>query len=186
MMFSPLWAVVGWSLALSMVAFAYGEYTRFRQAQGRPIGMKERFRNYLFLYAIFFGLFFTPALSGIRLPLATRFFHWRVIATFALMPLGLWYLFDWPLRLARHYSNVQRGEPSESHPLDGAWSAKSSFLDRITASRTPSTAADRGRQLPQDFGWLGDHGEPVPSRPAPLDRVAQLRPVVSPPGEAPI
>ena len=63
MMFNPWW-VIGLSMALSLVAFAYGEYVQFRQAQGRPIGMKERGRNYLFLYAICFGLITIPLLPG--------------------------------------------------------------------------------------------------------------------------
>ena len=113
--------------------------------------------------------------------LATRLLQLRAIATFALTPLGLWYLFDWPLRLARHLARTQKAKPDTGHALDGDWPARTSFLDRIAATRTqPASVATLGKEE-GDLVWLGDPDPADQRRPPALDRVAQLRPNPTPP-----
>ncbi len=127
--------MIAWCLMTSLVALAYGEYASLRQSRGRPISVKERFRNVLILFAIAFSITVLAVIVWTSLPLQYVFTQLRGVASIAFAPILLWYVFDLPLRLARHLSRPRKPKADAGHPLDGVWSEQSSFLDRIDVNQ---------------------------------------------------
>ena len=158
--------MIAWCVAMSLLTLGYGEYATWRLARGRPIPIKERIRNLWILFAFIVGSSAGLWAVVTGLPVSFAVSMLRSVAAVALAPIGFWYLFDLPLRLARDFSRRAKATPPTSHPLDGAWPAAPSFLDRIAADRDPTTRRP-----------LAVH-HPSPA----LDRIARLRPDESSPG----
>ena len=134
--------VIVWCLGMSLLALAYGEYASMRQAWGRPISIKERFRNFLILHAACVGITAFLSIFWTQLPLYFVLEVLRPFAIYALAPIVLWYCFDLPLRLVHHLTRSRRPKANAVHPLDGAWSEESSFVDNLS-----SPSLDRVAQL---------------------------------------
>ncbi len=179
-MYLQLALVIVWCLGMSSVALAYGEYASVRQSRGRPISVKERFRNFLILFAACVGVTAFLSILWTQLPLDFVLRELQPIAIFALAPILLWYCFDLPLRLARHLSGIRKSSATAGHPLDGSWSSESSFLDQITEHRGRPPGVDINEEPRVDGLAPGVIETPDDRRSPALDRVARLRRVEPP------
>ena len=180
-MYLQLSLVIVWCLGMSLVALIYGEYASVRQARGRPVSGRERFRNFFFLFAACVGLTAFLSIFWTQLPLDFVLRELQPIAIFALAPILLWYCFDLPLRLTRHLSGTRKSRATAGHPLDGSWSSESSFLDQIAEHRGRPPAVDINQEPRVDGLAPGVIETPGDRRSPALDRVARLRQVEPPP-----
>ena len=167
--------LINWGLAISLIALGYGRYEGWRQARGKPLLFHERVRNFVILFAV--------ALNVAAVFRVATIPYWSVgsllaefwsISRLGWTAFGLWFLFDVPLRLARHYAR-SRPAPviTDSHPLDGVWSARTSFLDEIARNQAEASPlrVDPASGVDQILGVKVERTSP---RPSPLERVGQL------------